>query len=551
MKRTAKLLFLPVLFFLTNLTLGQDFLKSGSIHGNFQTDIQFYQEDSAIGAPDVAEDILMNSFANITYSNGSFTAGVRYEAYLNPIQGFDPRYKGTGVPYRFVTYQSDDFEITVGNFYEQFGTGLILRAYEERNLGYDNAFDGIRVKYNPFRGVRLKALIGKQRNFWEKSQGIVRAADAEINLNDAFTGLQESKTHLTIGGSIVSKFQADEDPIYILPENVAAMSARAILNRGSFSMIGEYACKINDPSAVNNFIYKNGEALYFTTSYVQKGFSFSFSGKRVDNMNFRSERSATANSLLINFIPELSKLHAYSLSSIYPYATQLNGEIGFEVELAYAIPKNTLLGGKYGTYITIDYSHMNNIDRQAPEDTSGIGLSGTLGYESDFFKFGDEEYFRDFNVEIRKKVSKNFKMVLSWVNLEYDIAVIEGHVGEPKVFANIGIADLTYKLSRKKTLRMELQHLSTEQDDGDWAMMMLEYSIAPKWFFSVMDQYNYGNPESDKQFHYYTASLAYNMNTSSIRLSYGRQREGVICVGGICRVVPASNGLSLTITSSF
>ena len=34
-------------------------------------------------------------------------------------------------------------------------------------------------------------------------------------------------------------------------------------------------------------------------------------------------------------------------------------------------------------------------------------------------------------------------------------------------------------------------------------------------------------------------------------LSYGKQREGIICVGGVCRQVPAANGFSVTITSSF
>ncbi|HPU24227.1 MAG TPA: DUF6029 family protein [Candidatus Kapabacteria bacterium] len=36
-----------------------------------------------------------------------------------------------------------------------------------------------------------------------------------------------------------------------------------------------------------------------------------------------------------------------------------------------------------------------------------------------------------------------------------------------------------------------------------------------------------------------------------MQLTYGKQNQGIICVGGVCRTVPASNGLYLSISSSF
>ena len=52
--------------------------------------------------------------------------------------------------------------------------GLLLRSYEERSLGVDNAFDGIRVKYSTKFGLYLKGIIAKQRYFFDLSDGIVR-----------------------------------------------------------------------------------------------------------------------------------------------------------------------------------------------------------------------------------------------------------------------------------------------------------------------------------------------------------------------------------------
>ena len=82
-------------------------------------------------------------------------------------------------------------------------------------------------------------------------------------------------------------------------------------------------------------------------------------------------------------------------------------------------------------------------------------------------------------------------------------------------------------------------------------MALIEYSISPHWAFTVYDEYNYGNEESDHRYHYYNASFAYTHNANRFSIGYVRQRAGLLCVGGVCRVVPASNGVGLSITSRF
>ena len=42
-----------------------------------------------------------------------------------------------------------------------------------------------------------------------------------------------------------------------------------------------------------------------------------------------------------------------------------------------------------------------------PIDTNTIGISGTYGYESKFFKFGDEKIFQELNISLKKKLIKN------------------------------------------------------------------------------------------------------------------------------------------------
>ena len=481
--------------------------------------------------------IRSNGFLNLIYTNGGFSAGFRYESYLNALLGFPAGYEGNGVPYRFASYQKDKLSFTVGNFYEQFGNGLILRTYEERGLGYDNAFDGIRLKYELTKGLNLTGLIGKQRIFFDYGEGIVRAFDAELQVNQVFEPLSKSKTNIILGGSAVSKYQADQDSRYVLPENVGSFAGRINVHRGKVNLNAEYAYKINDPSSDNGFIYKPGEALFIQTSYSKKGFGLVLAAKRNDNMSFRSDRTADEQNLLINFLPALTKQHTYNLlATLYPYATQLNGEVAFQADLFYKFKKGSVLGGKRGMDIQINYSTANNLDTTLLNDESTV----RKGYKSKFFSVG-EVYFKDFNVQIDKRFSKKLNGRFTYANLVYNQDIIEGKPGVPLVYADVAIADVTYKFNIRNSIRTEAQFLISEQDNGDWATLLIEYSYSPHWFVAVLDQYNYGNSDAEKQVHYYNFSFGYNDKGSRITMSYGRQRAGIFCVGGVCRVVPASN----------
>ncbi len=331
----------------------QSFTEMGRVTGSFQFDGQYYGTDDKLGITDSTLDgkvFRMNGFGNIIYTNGNFRAGFRYEAYLPPIAGYNAKYEGHGIPYYFAEYQFKNVQITIGNFYEQFGNGLVLRSYEEWTLGYDNSIRGARVKFQPYKGIALKALIGTQRYYWEPyfngDRGIVKGFDAEFYLNEMFNGMNDMKTKIILGGSFVSNYEKVKDKSlvrdtttykYKLPSNVAAYAWRLRLVHGGFQFNAEYAYKINNPSAMNNYIYKYGESLLATVAYSRKGLGVSLSGKRIDNMSYKSRSSELGEALDINYMPPLTNPQAYSLASIYPYATQPNGEMGFQIEINYKV----------------------------------------------------------------------------------------------------------------------------------------------------------------------------------------------------------------------
>lgn len=537
------------------LTFAQD-NNPGTIQGDFNLNVQTYYEDSTINAAAVDEFMLMNGYANILFNKGNFTAGVRYENYSNALLGFNADYNGHGIPYRFAQYTIHGLDITVGNFYEQFGNGLIFRSYEERNLGIDNVMDGFRLKYLPLRGLILKGFIAKQRLFWEHGPGIVRGIDGELNLNQAITFLKSSKTNAVIGGSFVSRFQEDNNPVYNLPKNVAAYALRTSINRGKISFNSEYAYKYNDPKggiASNN--YAPGMALTSHLSYSQRGLGILLEAHRVDNMDYRSKRGASLNDLTLSYIPAISKQHVYTLAAFYPFATQPMGELGFQGQINYTFKKKSKIGGKYGTQVAINYSRINGLNG----GHSVLTESGS--HTPIFFSIkGEDLYFRDFNVDVKKKISKKVKIMANYVDLIYNKDVIEGKNNGKDVHARIGIMEVNYKIKPKHTIRSEFQYLNVNkkdtyyQDQGDWLMGLVEYTISPHWFFAIMDQYNGGYTSESKRYdavHYLNLSCGYSKGTNRFELGYGKKRAGIFCVGGVCREVPSSNGFTLSITSSF
>lgn len=529
----------------------EDALNNLRISGNAQLDAQFYGKDTAIGAKDIDEKLRSNGFLNLNISSGSFRGGLRYENYLNPLDGYGEDYKGNGIAFRFFEFTGEEFDVTAGNFYEQFGSGLILRSYEDKALGIDNALDGLRVRYRPAKGVELKGLIGKQRKFWDLSDGIVRGADLNISLTDIFDEFFPSTSQVTFGASVVSRFEQSTDMTLNLPENVLAWSTRLGINGSWYNADAEFAYKYNDPHESNGYSFNPGTGLIVNSSVFGDGIGFSLNMHRIDNMDFRTDRSSSLQTTTLSFVPPLTRQHAYRLTSMYPFSTQLNGEVGLQAEFTYSFPDDSPLGK--GASMTLNYSIVKSLD------TTSKGNDSLRQYNSKFFSVGDRTYFQDFNIDFAKKWSPKLKTNFTLAFQSYDKDVIGGDDGFGKVNTITAVLEGTYKLTSKNSLRFELQHLFFSQDstvkkidntNGNWAMALLEFTI-PNWYFTIFDEYNYGNEFDDKKLHFPSASIAFVHNSFRAQLGYGRQREGVLCVGGVCRVVPSSSGFSLSLSSSF
>ncbi|MDE6234500.1 MAG: hypothetical protein K2M56_01970 [Muribaculaceae bacterium] len=544
--------------------------------GAIQTEFMVPLQDEALMTQEYDSKVLNNTYFDFTLNAPYVSAGARFQFTKWPLPGFDektmPGFAGWGVPYFWVTGKYKWAQITAGDFYEQFGSGLILRTYQERSLGVDNAIRGGRVKLNPGKGLYFTALVGKERRFWEHTPDLIWGGDAEWSLNESFSNAFGPNYGLTLGFSYVGKHDHDNPTIYHdqnqyrlnFPTTIAAFDGRIRSRLKSFDILAEFATKNNDPNYVNNYIYSRGHVELLSLSYAAKGFSAYIQAKRSENMAFMSDQSVETNAF-INYLPAFTNTQTYTLAALYPYATDYNGEWAFQAELRYLFKRNTPLGGKYGTNVKLSASYISDLADAAPlgpvrdvVSTDGTvtvtnrdpEMSGTDGKGSAFWKIGGLRY-ADLNFEISKKFSRTLQFTFFYLFQKLNYAKIFGHTTEyghdEFVTANTFILEGQWKMAKKTQLRAELQYLTTKQDEKDWISALVEVSFAPHWMVTLTDTKNFGGSKHN----YYSGMVTYVYKANRFSLSYGRTRAGFNCSGGVCRWTPATKGFSLTYNYAF
>jgi hypothetical protein len=504
----------------------------GRFNGSFETYSQYYLKNKIV--TELPQDrIGSNNFLKLDYNYGKFTAGVQLEGYLPAVLGFypfvlEPKSK---IVNKYFKYTTDKFSIQVGDFYEQFGNGLILRSYENRQIGINNAIEGVNVHAEPLPFLKLKALYGRTRRFFDYTNTLVRGTDLEFDINKLLKK-EDSKVSATLGGSYVGKYQAfsgggsSDD----FPSTVHAYAARMSLNAGNFNLESEYVQKDRDPHLLNNMSFEQGRAFQLDAAYSKNNFGMSATFRSLYNMDFTNDREEEFATIApVNFIPALTKQHDYLTSNIFVYAPQFRGETGFQTDIYYTFKPGTTLGGKYGTKLSSNFS-----------------IYSGLNENKDIFSLGRARFYRDANIEMKKKLSKSFELTVGLQQIFYNAAVIQ----KPELgLVNAYIAGVggLYKWAPKKSVRFKAEHLYSKENEGSWVSMLTEFSFSSPYMFFISDLYNYGTTN----IHYYNIGSSVTRNSTRFSMSYGKQRPGLLCVGGICRFVPASYGFTATLTTTF
>ncbi len=546
MKRFAALFSLLLFFSQSN---GQE---KGVISGNFQSNFSVFVLDSSIGAyepPQYSSEISSSeSWLFLNYQLNDFSVAARYDVFnnsnlLNPTGSFS----GHGLGFWQVKKSIENLTLTAGSFYDQFGSGLIFRAFENRLIGIDYAIEGVHAKYQISPDWFVKAFTGNQKgsqsNRFGTSNEILKGFNSERSFylkegkglfNLGVSGLNRTLTKGTITevATEISSYDAADkfDPKY----NVYAYSGYVNASIGDISANFEYNGKTHEAIRDQNgkLIYTPGNIIYATLAYSKTklgkdkkgGIGINVQYRRIDNYQLKNSPNDELLSGLISYQPSLTRQAAYRLIARYNAAAQDYGESGYQGDMTWTIGK--------GKTMTANYS---NIKR----------LNG-------------EKLFREYYLDYEQKFSRVFKAKFGVQSIFYNQQVYEG---KDPTYHDVNTLtpffETTYKFSRRNSLRTEAQYLMTKEDLGSFVNAIIELNLSPHYSFSISDMVNVdpvrheGEVISDDVVHYWSVFGKYNIHTTSFTLAYVRQVQGVNCTGGICRIEPAFSGVRFTLTTNF
>lgn len=543
----------------------------GSFSGGFQSQTNFFMRDSLIGAANIPqydnELIGTQAWLDLGYMQNGFDLGIRFDMFnnsnlLNP----NSSYTDQGIGRWHIGKKLEKLDIRVGHIYDQIGSGIIYRAYEERPLLIDNALYGARLIYDLSDNWAVKGFAGKQRFLFDSYDSTIKGATVEGFVD--LTKESENPTLFTlapgigivnrtlsretvdaVGSGIRSYFPEDQ---FELAHNTFSGTFFNTLSFGPISLYTEAALKsaeaffdplapIRQPSGdpvEGGWVRKEGSVYYASLSYAGNGLGVTVEGKRTESFDFRADPQLSLLRGLVTFIPPMNRANTYRLTARYSPATQLLSEQAFQVDVRYRINKKLSA--------LVNYSNINSLES---EDRAS------------------EKLFREIFTEVQYKHSRKLQLKGGIQLLEYNQDRYEVKPGVPIVETITPYVDFLYKFTRKKSLRLEMQYMligddekaKFKQDYGDWFFFLVEYAMAPHWSFVVSDMYNTSagkntpvSEDGEKQLlHYPRLDIYYTHKANRFSLSYIKQVEGIVCNGGVCRLEPAFSGFNFSVNSSF
>lgn len=465
-----------------------------------------------------------NNYLRLDYVKGHFSAGLQGEWYPSPLPGYDLALKGIGLPIKYIGLNGRSWSITMGDFYDQFGSGLVLRSWEDRDLGLANSIGGIRFNAGFFDDkLSLTVLSGSPRQGLGYAKSNVTGVDMNLTLGP-----------LTLESSLVARteWEQEEDMAVLLgeaaPENVLMYSGRAQLVHGPFHTKAELVLKSRDFTAVHNasgsdsFVLEGGRAFTWNFMYSTKMILASVTYRYLYNMDFAARRTLGTKVLsnTLNYLPALCKQQTYMLACLNPYETYSEGESGFAGSLYYH--PSWLKGLSF----TVGGSWIDGLGKVLP-----LRENNYLAYRDIYF---DAAY------RWSKKLKTNF-----YVSIQENSPT---HGNRKATNAqNVFVLDGTYKFTSKYSIHTELQYLYSQELTKDWMAALVEFGMAPNWSFSISDMYNHGSTKD----HYWNVNASYNSGGFRIMAGYGRNREGMVCSGGVCRYQPEYKGAFMKVQWMF
>ncbi len=547
MKKLLKLVFVLTVFIAPQKVS----FAQGRLSGDIMMNVNFFRPDSAIGA---SGNPLYDNFLSggegwlgLRYAdNNGFAAQVRFDAFqnsnlLNPAAA----YTDAGIGMINLSKDYKNFNITAGHIYDQIGSGILLRSYEDRGLLIDNALFGFRATYNINDNWKVKGFTGQIKQQFERYNPVIKALNVEGGFGVGESGystagiglLNRTMDQGSMDGVVSTINALPEGDRFIPNYNSYAGTIYNTLNIGNFTWYVEGAYKTEE--AINNtvrkeFVNSAGNAVFSTLGYAIDKFGVNATFKRTDNFVQRTSPNETFIRGLYNWQPIVSPIRVQRVISRYSPQSQDFSEIAGSL--------NTFFSPTKDINVNLNYTHINT-------------LNDSLTRPNGERDYGPTKLYREMYGEIEYRGIKNWIFHLGAQYMEYNQEVYQDKPDYPMVFSFTPFYEVIYKINKKNSIRMEGQYMMNKEDYGAWTFLLLEYNVSPKWSFALSDMYNIKPDgklgEGLDPTHYPNVFIAYTKGPHRFTAQYVKQVEGINCTGGVCRFEPAFSGFKMGITSTF
>lgn len=549
-----------LLAFVPSLMWAQSNDDKGQFSGNLLLNYQKYLRDDNIGAStkvyqENSASVDAWLFMNYRIKGYSFT--VRYDALNNsPLLNPQGSHTNHGIGFWQVSKQIDKLNITAGSFYDQLGSGILFRAYEQRQIGIDYALQGIKLEYAFSNKWKLKGFGGNQKGYLDNrfgfSKQVVAGANLEGNINLGTDGkygtlqvgssaLNRTLDRSTVDGLVAEINTYELDKRFIPKYNVYGFNGYFSYNRGNLTWNAEVNYKT--PEAIrdmgNKLFLSAGKVYYSSLSWGKSGMKWgkqkasiglNLQARHVDKFPLRITPNEQLLNGVMSYLPSMTRQNTYRLLARYNAPAQELGENGIQGELD--------IKPRKGTQITLNGSYVKSLESNGKNNQAIV-------------------LFREYYGEVIQTLSKKTKLKLGMQSVRYNQARYEQENGYDDVYTLTPFGELTLKLPKQRSLRLESQYLHTEKDQGSFANLVAEFYLNPVWYVGAGDMVNidphrYDNMViADKVLHYPMIYMGYTKGNSVYTFGYLKQQQGVNCSGGICRLEPAFSGVRFTVSSNF
>ncbi|SRR5579883_1957277 len=507
--------------------------------------------------------------ARIFFQN--FSLGLRYE--LDDPSEVGRSYQDRNFRKRWLAYRKDQIDLQAGDVSALFGRGLAVNLFESRPLNYDSWLDGLfgKTEYNIPKelvdadmSVAVRGVGGKE-DFYPIpiSQGALSVADTlpmHISAR-AINGELGFWKHKVSLGAVFLEANVTGDllsPGLTAMRNVNQPDFYADINSGEFEGYFEWTqnrTQVTEllgtaPTAKGDTSH-TGQAMYGSLSYSNSQFGITFEYKNYDY--FRHPvgdlYQDVFSKLPISSPPEVYKDFTFTSITRSTHAVWFDDELGMQAEVNItAVPRWTI--DLYGAASSRHDKY--NISSVAVDSTNLLPRFTDNGFYPFWETYAEAEW--DFNPEtdqdyIRFAIHRRSDVI------SYSPA---DSSAETK-YATTVAAKFQYETTPNQSILAIWEHqwaydgsILTPDKRRLNELITLQYSFNPTINFgAILDlsiQYENGPYHLEDNWPQGFVSLRMG-HSHTLLMSYGSERGGLNCTGGICRVVPPFKGLRLTLTS--